>query len=166
MTREPDDRLLEEAFGALREADRSAVPDVAAMLARARTAAAREDEPEAEGSADRGASSIPVRSIGSAPSVRRGAGRSRIRWRSWGLAVAAAAVAGIITLTTDRGDQDFVRTIREYSQQRESGMWAAPTDGLLRVPGGELIRSVPRFGTPGPRSAPSGGSGPSTESSR
>ncbi len=126
----PRDPELESAFQALKSDDRRRTPDVVTMLARARGEAARH-------------TTAPL------PFRRRG----WVRWGISGMSVAMAAALAAILLT--RGDtapvDDFDRVVLAYLES--SSTWHSPTDALLRVPGDEMIRTVPRVGArrPSPR---------------
>jgi hypothetical protein len=117
------DRALRERFQALRAEDARRAPDFADLLARAQA-------PEA----------IPI------ARPRRGRPPARaLRWTLAAGALAAAAIAGILAVPRDAHD-DFETLVRTFSSQVGSGLWRSPTDGLLEVPGIELVRSVPAIG--------------------
>jgi hypothetical protein len=128
----PHDPELERAFQAMRAEDRLHTPDVARMLARARADAAR-------------ATPMPP-----PHPFRR---RSWIRWGIPGVSVALAAALAAILLTGGEEPpvDDFDRVVLAYVES--SASWHSPTDALLRVPGDEMLRTVPRVGArrPPPR---------------
>lgn len=125
----PDDRDLHEAFAALRESDDTRTPDSGSVMARARAEAARVRQSD-----ERADPSSPA-----APA------RRRLNWAVPGLSVAMAAAVATLILV-DRHDEgaDFDRVVEAWV---ESGAgWSAPTDDLLRMPGDEILRTVPRIG--------------------
>ncbi len=133
-----DDRLKEEfkeEFGRLRsETEGSArVPDFRAMLEKARADAVASPELQVVqgGQSDAG--------------VRR---RRVVRIGGWASAAVAAAIGGVLLMNgpTD-ADREFDRLVTAYSADVSSGAWRSPTSGLLNVPGMDLTRSVPSFGT-------------------
>lgn len=129
-----DDRLGEE-FGRLRsETEGSArVPDFGAMLEKARVdAAARPDLQVIQGGQ-------------SDPGLRR---RRVVRIGGWASAAVAAAVAGVLLMGgPSDADREFERLVASYTADLSSGAWRSPTSALLNVPGMNLTRSVPSFGT-------------------
>lgn len=126
------DTDLRGRFQELRSRELADVPDFETMLAAARETVAAETETE------------------SVVSIRR----RKPRIGSRGLAMASAAVAAalaVIWLAPSDGSDavgvdEFDALVRSYSQQSGGGSWRAPTDGLLEVPGIELVRSVPTIG--------------------
>ncbi|MBT8403643.1 MAG: hypothetical protein KJP18_07295 [Gemmatimonadetes bacterium] len=127
------DPALREAFQALKAEDRTRVPDAASMLARARAAA--------DSTSSTGTPQSPNPDV--VPLRRRGA----LRWGVPGLSVALAAAVATVLLM-DRAattpDADFERVVEAWSTT--GGAWRSPTDDLLRPPGDELLRTVPRIG--------------------
>jgi hypothetical protein len=126
VTRPDEEGLLREAFQDLKRDTRrrGAVPDVQAMLARARSEAPTEEEDGVR----------PLRLPGAW--VRRG---------GW-LSLAAAAVAALVLLDGgSRADREFERLVASYSTDLAAGAWRSPTDALLRMPGVDL-GAVPSFG--------------------
>ncbi len=129
-----DDRLRAE-FGRLRsETEGSArVPDFRAMLEEAKVDAAARPELQVVqgGRSDAGA--------------RR---RWVVRIGGWASAAAAAAIAGVLLMGgPSDADREFERLVAAYSADASSGAWRSPTSALLNVPGMNLTRSVPSFGT-------------------
>lgn len=86
--------------------------------------------------------------------------------RAWILLAAAAAVAALILVGPDQGERTFVATVESYATQTRSGVLNGPTDRLLRVPGSELLGSVPSLDLPAPTFTEPGPSGSSPESRR
>lgn len=121
--RQPDTDLRAR-FEAQRRADASEAPSFAGMLEHARGAAATEPMP-------------------GATSPRRL--RRALYWSG----LAAAAVIGTL-LAIPRSSSDeaaFEQAVRAYQSGPAMGAWRSPTDGLLEVPGNQLISTVPSVGT-------------------
>ena len=137
MSEERWDDALKERFDQLKAEDRVRVPDFAQMYARAQEeASALAGDPVADTEV------IPLM-----------AGRRRGVWRRWPLAagtLAAAALAGILLLQPDNsvdvGDDEFEALVTAFAAGNST--WRSPTDGLLAVPGIELLNSVPVIGGP------------------
>lgn len=141
--RESDELELVDAFKRLRADDLRRTPDAADVLARARR------EVDAVN---------PRPEIGSATAAPGGAGHAvvagrvarpgrtgRRRWAVPGLGIAmAAAIAAILLVNSGDDTGDFDRVVEAWSET--GGSWQAPTDGLLRMPGDELLRAMPRIG--------------------
>lgn len=124
MNDRPQDTELRARFAAQRRADASDAPAFAGMLVRARA--------EAVGAAP-------------APAARR----LRLRRLVYvgGLA-AAAAIATLFIVPRSRSSEDaFEQAVRAYQSGPALGAWQSPTDGLLNVPGSQLISTVPTVGT-------------------
>jgi len=66
------------------------------------------------------------------------------RHRAWRLAAAAVAVVAVVVVSIWR-ERDGVRLQIDLATVR----WHAPTDFLLKLPGDELLRSVPQLGSRG-----------------
>lgn len=131
---DPMDRNLELRFKELRAEDRARTPDFGPMLERARKA------------------TTDVTPISS----HRGFMGNR-RWRRWtaigGGLVAAAAAALLLVAPDSSSDQEFAELVNSYAANT---VWNSPTDGLLDVPGREVLRTVPSIAMPrvlGPMSA-------------
>ena len=75
----------------------------------------------------------------------------RVRWRRYGLTgalAAAAAIAALIVITrANGGDDAFEQAVRAFQTEPALGAWRSPTDGLLQLPGNQLMTSIPRVGT-------------------
>ncbi len=126
-----DDRDLREVFARLREADAARTPDAATLLARARAQARA--QAERTGTHD-------------LESARRSARRRTLRWGVPGVSVALAAGLAAVLLVRGGGDEDaaFDDVVQAWAET--GGTWRSPTDDLLRMPGDELLRTVPRIG--------------------
>lgn len=137
--RSSDDRHLRDAFARLREHDRARAPDAASMLARARAEAAglAAEHGDAAGRAE----------IDDLAAARRDRVRGRrLRWGVPGISVALAAGLAAVLLLGPGADDDaqFDRVVQAWAET--GGAWRAPTDDLLRMPGDEILRTVPRIG--------------------
>ena len=124
MSDSPDDRQLRDRFQQLKADDAKRAPDFATMYQRAYQASEANETIETR-------RVIPI------------AGRRR-----WVLAAGtamAAAIAGLTLLPTN-DDHQFEELVTAFSSEMEVGLWKSPTDGLLEVPGIELVRSVPTIG--------------------
>lgn len=122
------DQDLEARFEHLRAEYRASTPDFDAMVAAAH---------------DPQANVVPI--------------SSHRRWRRWsafgGGLVAAAAAALLIIGPDTTSDQDFADLVNSYAANTA---WTAPTDGLLELPGSEVLRTMPSIAMPrviGPMSA-------------
>jgi hypothetical protein len=122
MSDRQQDTDLRARFEAQRHADANETPSFADMMARAR------------GEADR---VVPM------------ASRTRkVRLVYAGTLAAAAAIAALIVIPRmSPNDDAFERAVRAYRNDPALGAWQSPTDGLLDVPGSQLISTVPRMGT-------------------
>jgi hypothetical protein len=116
---------LRARFDAQREADAKEAPSFAAMMARARAEATR---------------------IPSAPQRSPRALIFRRIAYVGGLA-AAAAIGGLLMVNPRSNEDAFEQAVRAYNAGPALGAWQSPTDGLLNVPGSQLISSVPSVGT-------------------
>ena len=130
-----EDERLKEDFGQLRaETEGSArVPDFRTMLEKAKAdTAARPDLLVIQGGqSDSGVWRRRVVQIG-----------------GWASATVAAAVAGVLLMGgPSAADREFELLVASYTADLSSGAWRSPTSALLNVPGMNLTRSVPSFGT-------------------
>jgi hypothetical protein len=143
---ESEDQDLEQAFAQLRAHDHRRVPDAAEILARAKTEVART---AAEGS--RAADVVSLRSPESGDLSRK-RGRVWVRWGVPGLSVAlAAALATVLLMERDsEADLAFDQVLAAYVETHVG--LRSPTDALLRLPGDELLRTVPHIGLQRPAS--------------
>ena len=128
MSQDPVDRDLRARFQQLRSEDGASAPDFRSMIAEAQKA-----EPDV----------TPI--------------HTHRRWRRWtaiGGGLAAAAAAALLLVVPDNSsDQDFAELVNAYAANTA---WTSPTDGLLDLPGSEVLRTVPSIAMPrvlGPISA-------------
>jgi hypothetical protein len=125
MNDRQQDADLRARFQAQRERDREEAPSFAEMMARARTQAVH-------------AVVTPVR----AP------GRTIFRRIAYaGGLVAAAAIGGLLMVNPRSNEDAFEQAVASYQSGPALGAWQSPTDGLLNIPGSQLISSVPSVGT-------------------
>ncbi|MBT8398148.1 MAG: hypothetical protein HKO65_15445 [Gemmatimonadetes bacterium] len=122
--RDRDDHQLRSQFDDLRRRERGRVPDFGTMVARAREDAARS-----------GLDAYPL-----SQGVRR-----LPRRLAWGgsLVAAAAATVLLLILPPDTSDSEFVHVVQGFSADPAAGAWKSPTDGLLELPGSEILSTVP-----------------------
>jgi hypothetical protein len=123
MSDRQQDADLRALFAAQRRVDADAAPPFANMLALARAEAAD-----------------------AAPAVTpRRLGLRRFVYAA-GLA-AAAALAGLMVWPRSPSPEDaFERAVRAFENDPALGAWRSPTDGLLDVPGLQLMTTVPSVG--------------------
>ncbi len=129
MSDQSRDRELKALFQGLRAEGEKRTPDFAHMMAQAREQAG--EAPAAHGT-----------SRGLTPGWR--VFRPRLAWASGALAAAAAAV--LMFVVPDGPDAHFEQVVRAFSTDPAAGQWTSPTDGLLQVPGLELLSTVPSIG--------------------
>ena len=125
MTDRPQDTELRARFDAQRHAEAEQAPPFAEMMARARAASAA-DAPAP------GPRMIKLRRV----------------LYAGGLAAAAMIGALLIIPSASSSEDDFEQAVRAFQSDPALGAWESPTDGLLDVPGSQLISTVPRVGTP------------------
>lgn len=113
------ERALRERFARLREEEGARVPDFEAVFGEARRQAESGGEP---------------------PGILVG-GRPR-RWYRAAVTLAAAALAAVYLGAPDP-DERFEALVESYSAALDGGRWRTPTDGLLDVPGMDLLVTVP-----------------------
>ena len=123
MTDQQRDTDLRARFAAQRLRDRDKAPAFAEMMASARAAAAH------------------------AP-PQRASRTITLRRLVYGSSLAAAAViATLLVLPRVRSNEnEFEQAVRAYESGPGLGAWQSPTDGLLNVPGSQLISTVPTVG--------------------
>ncbi len=84
----------------------------------------------------------------------RGSGPSgaRPRWHRLGWAgglLAAAAVSGLLLARAPTASEaEFEQAVRAFSADPAGGAWRSPTDGLLSLPGQEMLTTLPSIGAP------------------
>jgi hypothetical protein len=124
MSDRQQDTDLRARFDAQRRADANKAPSFAAMVARARAAATD------------AAHAIAPR-------------RLKLRRLVYaGSLAAAAAIAALLVVPRSPSSEDaFEQTVRAFQNDPALGAWRSPTDGLLNVPGSQLISTVPSVGT-------------------
>ena len=121
---DPQDDELRARFQAQRRAESNNAPAFAPMLERARRIA--------DGTA------VPFRP--------RQVSLRRLGYVG-GLA-AAAAIAALLVIPRGPSSEDaFEQAVRRFQSDPALGAWQSPTDGLLDVPGSQLITTVPSVGT-------------------
>lgn len=153
MTLEPKDRDLRELFQELRREDLQRTPAFQESMAEAR-----------EGAAASGPLSSRTSPAPAGSRVSRGPWRIlaapgtplRLLWKG-GLLAAAAVAALLLVRSPGTSEAEFERVVRTFSTDPATGAWKSPTDDLLKLPGLNLLSSVPSLGdknwpgTPGPR---------------
>jgi hypothetical protein len=124
MTDRPQDTELRARFAAQRAAEAQQAPSFASTMARARAGA-----------------------TDAAPAISPHTLRLRRFVYSAGLA-AAAVIAALLVIPRPQSSEDaFEQAVRAFQSNPATGAWQSPTDGLLNVPGSQLITTVPRVGT-------------------
>src|SRR5262245_11801193 len=123
MTDRPQETELRARFDAQRRAEEKQAPSFASVLARARAEAA-----------DAG------------PAAPRKWKLRRLVYAG-GLAAAAAIAALLVIPRAPSSEDAFEQAVVAYQKGAASGAWQSPTDGLLDVPGSQLISTVPSVGT-------------------
>jgi hypothetical protein len=93
---------------------------------------------------DQAGETVAARQTGRAAGSGRLFARPRLAWASGALAAAAAAV--LMFVVPDGPDAHFEQVVRAFSTDPAAGQWTSPTDGLLQVPGLELLSTVPSIG--------------------
>ena len=135
----PGESELRRLFQEMKALDQARAPDFAGMMERI-------EGQVAEGLASK-PSGPPVASL-----WRRGwSGARQRRYRlGWaGGLLAAAAVSGILLIRAPAAsDAEFERAVRAFSADPAGGAWRSPTDGLLSLPGQEMLTTLPSIGAP------------------
>jgi hypothetical protein len=126
--REIEDQELRDLFQDLREEERKGVPSFEILMERAKEEASRS---------------------GLELPLRYGRGRRVPRSFAWGgsLLVAAAAAVVLFLRLPGTSDSEFVQVVQSYTSDPAAGAWKSPTDGLLDLPGSEILSTVPSIGT-------------------
>jgi hypothetical protein len=133
------DRELEALFQGLREEQEGRTPDFTTMMAEVHRAIAA------------GGAEGPARRL---PRRWRRPTRPQAAWASG--ALAAAAAAAVLLVGPGRQEDRFVAAVRAFEAQSAAGAWRSPTDDLLKVPGLELVTSLPNIGGPPVPNQPAG----------
>jgi hypothetical protein len=133
--RNQEDQDLRGLFGDLQASEEERVPDFRTLMDRVK--------------ADAAESGLDYHSDRKRYRVSRG----RIAWGGSMLAAAAAAVL-IFVQASGTSDAEFVRVVEAYSADPASGAWTSPTEGLLVLPGKDILSTVPSIGTNGWLSGP------------
>ena len=132
MSDRPQDADLRARFDAQRRADAEETPSFAAVMARARSDGA-------DAAAAKGGDFRLPRLV---PSLRE-----RRRFAVAGGLIAAAAVAAILLVPRSHASEDaFEQAVLTFRNDPALGAWRSPTEGLLNVPGRQLISTVPSVG--------------------
>lgn len=123
MSDRQQDTDLRARFEAQRDADAKETPSFADMMARARAEA-----------------------VDVVPIATR---RWKLRRLAYaGTLAAAAAIAALIVIPrTTSNEDEFEQAVRTYRSSAALGGWQSPTDGLLDLPGSQLMSTVPSVGT-------------------
>ena len=129
MSDQSRDREFEALYEGLRAEEQKRAPDFARMMVKAH---------------EQASGTVATKQTGRAVPSGRFSVRPRLAWASGALAAAAAAV--LMFVVPDRTDAHFEQVVRAFSTDPAAGQWTSPTDGLLQVPGLELLSSVPRIG--------------------
>ena len=80
----------------------------------------------------------PFERVWATAAARSGRRPSRVLWSLASACATAAVVVAVILLQRQRGS--------EFAAATELGAWRSPTAVLLRVPGDDLLRTVPSVG--------------------
>lgn len=128
MTNQPSDPKLKALFQELRAADEERAPGFRELWAGLQEQTVeRPLAPETE-----------KRAMGRFP--------RRLAWGGSLLAAAAAGAALFLLSTRGASETDFVNAVRAFSTSPAGGAWRSPTDGLLSLPGAEVLRTRPKLG--------------------
>jgi len=142
---ELEEHDLRELFQDMKAMDQARAPEFRGMVERA-----LDDRVHPTGERAAGASGRPSPSEG-----WRGAGGLSMsrRWRRGTLAgglLAAAALAGILLARSPGvSEAEFERVVRTFATDPAGGAWRSPTDGLLELPGQNLLSTRPSIGASG-----------------
>jgi hypothetical protein len=126
MSDRPQDPELRAQFEQQRRVEASLTPSFADVMARAQSEASRD---------------------ANTPWSRQP--RLLVRRFGWvsGLA-AAAAIAALIVIPRTRSDEaEFEQAVQAFHANPALGAWRSPTDGLLNVPGSQLMSTIPTVGS-------------------
>jgi len=124
------DRRLRARFQELRDSDLNRAPDFEQIM-----------------SGPKGTILLPEERLAEGPSAW-----ARAPWKRVALTgglLAAAAAAGLIFMELpNRSQARFEEVVKAFSSDPALGAWRSPTDGLLRMPGPELLSTRPTLGDP------------------
>jgi hypothetical protein len=123
MSDRQQDTDLRARFEAQRDADANETPSFASMMERVRAEA-----------------------VDVVPIATRRINVRRLVYAG-GLAAAAVIAALIVIPRSPSSEDEFEQAVRAYRSSPALGAWRSPTDGLLDVPGSQLISTVPSVGT-------------------
>jgi hypothetical protein len=126
MSDRQQDPELRARFEELRRLDASLAPSFADVMARA----------QAEATHDAG-------------STTGRESRVSLRRFGWAGALAAAAMMATLIAIPRAGSREaaFEQAVQAFHADPALGAWRSPTDGLLDLPGSQLISTIPRVGT-------------------
>ena len=138
------DDVLKERFAELRAEEARQAPAFQDMLARARAAG----ESPAETPSTDSDIAPDIVSLEAAARERSTSGPRRWFWVAGPLI--AAGLAAVLLLGPNQEDAEFEALVTAFAQSTSD--WNAPTDDLLRVPGMDLLNTMPtidvRIGSP------------------
>jgi hypothetical protein len=75
-----------------------------------------------------------------------GEGKPSLRWRLWTLAGATAAIVLLMIGATMYRRTEQAIPVEELAAVQKLVEWRAPSDGLLKTPGQEILKTMPRLG--------------------
>jgi len=128
MTNRPPDDDLRALFRELREEDERRAPGFQKLWGTLQATASEAGlEPDA----------------GKRPG---GSIRRRLAWGGSLLAAAAAGAALLLLPGQGASDAEFVMAVTSFSTNPAGGAWRSPTDGLLTLPGSEVLNTRPKLG--------------------
>jgi hypothetical protein len=136
VTPEPFDRDLRKLFQELRSQDLRQAPEFRESMADALGREVHRPRPTPEKESRH-------------PGLRWASSASlRLLWKGGLLAAAAAAIL-LLARSPGTSDAEFERVVRAYVADPAAGAWRSPTDDLLKLPGLDLLSSVPSLGDKG-----------------
>jgi hypothetical protein len=130
------DEQLQASFVALRARDAREAPAFGVMFA-----AAQQHAADAEG--PRLVPAVAASSHRASPQIRRA---PRALWWVAAPLLTAAGLGAVWLNANRRADREFDQTVTAWSQTTRQAL-RTPTDGLLSVPGGEYLHSMPAIGS-------------------
>jgi hypothetical protein len=130
MSEMQPDHELRARFDALKRVDASRAPAFAEVMARAQ-AQLEDDTQRADSWWWQRASRVTLRRLTYASTL-----------------AAAAAIAALILIPRVQSNEDaFVQAVQSFQNNPALGGWRSPTDGLLNLPCGRLMSTLPSVGT-------------------